>query len=212
MRNTTSVGLVCAGLASTVIYAIPGIPEPPVTLFGRIVLNQDYVREGDDVLVRAVVPGGSQSRVVGEYHMRSDQDHQHGDNAAAGDHYVLRIELEHLFAGCEPSSNKVHLGGATNEVVNVLVRQGQGGTETRVFSLEVSQRGAIFRRNLVVGFPDLDADGTSDLRDFAVFQRCFTGGSGSVTAPGCAPADADNDNHVDLDDFAKFSRLWDDGQ
>ncbi len=51
---------------------------------------------------------------------------------------------------------------------------------------------------------DLDVDGDIDLRDDALFQRCFTGAVGSM-AGACDPADVDANGHVDLVDFAPFS-------
>ncbi|MFH0981088.1 MAG: hypothetical protein V2A79_06085 [Planctomycetota bacterium] len=50
---------------------------------------------------------------------------------------------------------------------------------------------------------DLDDDGDADLKDFALFQRCFTGSGGGVPS-GCTAADLDGDTDVDLTDFHRF--------
>lgn len=54
---------------------------------------------------------------------------------------------------------------------------------------------------------DMDDDGDVDLRDFAGFQRCFTGpepDDPGAVVPGCEDFDADCDDDVDIDDFAMF--------
>ena len=51
------------------------------------------------------------------------------------------------------------------------------------------------------GTGDFDYDGDTDLRDFAVFQACYTGGS----CPGFADVDLDNDGDTDVADYLQFA-------
>ena len=50
---------------------------------------------------------------------------------------------------------------------------------------------------------DFNEDLNVDLRDAAMFLRCF-GGDAAMPAPECLAADLDLDEDVDLDDFAVF--------
>ncbi len=50
---------------------------------------------------------------------------------------------------------------------------------------------------------DLDADGDTDLMDFAAFHECMTG-VGGEPAPGCESADIDEDGDVDMRDYGLF--------
>lgn len=52
---------------------------------------------------------------------------------------------------------------------------------------------------------DLDGNLYVDLRDYFLFQQCFTGGSGAVGSAMCVPAMADDNLTVDHDDFAPFA-------
>ena len=52
-------------------------------------------------------------------------------------------------------------------------------------------------------FADLDGDGLVNLRDFALFQNCFTGNDGTV-GDACACADYDGNDRVGLADFKAF--------
>lgn len=56
---------------------------------------------------------------------------------------------------------------------------------------------------------DFDADGAVDLRDFAAFQRCFTGAGQGPVADGCEVFRADPDTDIDLDDYAYFCATLD---
>jgi hypothetical protein len=52
-------------------------------------------------------------------------------------------------------------------------------------------------------FADLDSNGIVNLRDFALFQSCFTGNVGTV-GDECACADYDGNDRVGLADFKAF--------
>lgn len=54
----------------------------------------------------------------------------------------------------------------------------------------------------------IDEDDDMDLADFAVFQRCFTGWSGSWTAPECASADQGDNGNISPQDFCLFLTQW----
>ncbi len=54
-----------------------------------------------------------------------------------------------------------------------------------------------------VMFADLDSNGIVNLRDFALFQSCFTGNVGTV-GDECACADYDGNDRVGLADFKAF--------
>jgi hypothetical protein len=51
---------------------------------------------------------------------------------------------------------------------------------------------------------DADADDDEDLRDFAEFQRCFTGAVSGQMRWGCIVFDSNNDGDVDLADYVFF--------
>ncbi|MFH0982702.1 MAG: hypothetical protein V2A79_14350 [Planctomycetota bacterium] len=51
---------------------------------------------------------------------------------------------------------------------------------------------------------DADADDDEDLRDFAEFQRCFTGAVSGQMRWGCIVFDSDDDDDVDLADYVFF--------
>jgi len=50
----------------------------------------------------------------------------------------------------------------------------------------------------------LGADGPLDIRDYAVFQTCFTGEEGGRLSDCCKLFDFDADEDVDHDDFDAF--------
>jgi hypothetical protein len=53
---------------------------------------------------------------------------------------------------------------------------------------------------------DFDRDGAVDLRDFSLFQLCFTGVSGEFSEQSCVAADVDGCGSIDLSDYAAFQR------
>lgn len=55
---------------------------------------------------------------------------------------------------------------------------------------------------------DLDLDGYVDLRDYACFQRCFTGVDGASPTTGCGAEDFDGDNDMDLLDWREFQAAF----
>ena len=57
-------------------------------------------------------------------------------------------------------------------------------------------------------FGDFDSDGEVDLKDFARFQRCFTGEDQSGLDDTCCFFDVEPDLDVDLDDYAEFESAF----
>jgi len=56
------------------------------------------------------------------------------------------------------------------------------------------------------GFGDFDGDGAVELRDFAVFQRCFGANKTEIPDDLCARGDIDRCQDIDLWDYAAFRR------
>jgi hypothetical protein len=174
--------------------ALPaGIPEPDVVFHGTITLAGRQVLRSDnpDVTLLARVNGVPDP--VGSYHF--------GDIQAYGDEYVLRIRLESLADGAPQSRNAAVIG----QSVRVFLKQGTA-PETEATSFVVTDRGLIRRLNLSdVRIPDLDGDGDSDLADYAVFQRCFTGTDAGPLSSSCQAADLNGDGKVNLTDYDRFA-------
>ena len=58
------------------------------------------------------------------------------------------------------------------------------------------------------GDGDVNTNGSTDLADFAAFQRCFTGTNVGPPPLGCQSLNFDCDWDVDLDDFAEFMNVF----
>jgi hypothetical protein len=56
------------------------------------------------------------------------------------------------------------------------------------------------------GFGDFDGDDAVDLRDFAVFQRCFGANDTDSTGDSCGRGDIDRCQDIDLLDYDAFRR------
>ena len=76
------------------------------------------------------------------------------------------------------------------------------GLSPEFFESDLTAQGAC------VPFADCDNDGDTDQDDFDVFEQCFTGDGGSITAE-CRCANFDGDNDVDCRDWNEFRNLWD---
>ena len=139
-------------------------------------------------LAKVAAPGGEKE--VGRYSM--------GDHAAAGDRYLLRIRLESLADGSEPSPDAAQVG----QTALLYVKEGDT-PEERVGSFEITAFGTVQEVALpIVAIPG-DCDGDLDLSDFLAFQRCFTG-PGSALGDDCGCADIDGDGDADLADLVSF--------
>ncbi len=114
----------------------------------------------------------------------------------AGCHYLSQTS-----AGQAEQSPCVDAGRSTAENI--------GGTST-TRSDEVGDTGIvdmgyhypITGKTLIMG--DFDRDQRVDLRDFAEFQQCFTGGGATDVTPCCRIFDFEPDADVDLNDAASF--------
>ena len=186
-RTLIVLALVCVG--SLFIQAMAGIPEPDVILYGSLCVNGVRQRAAQtDVVVEAAVEVEGSPRVVGRYRM--------GDSERAGDSYVLRIQRESGVDGSEQSSDTARVGGR----IHVTLQKGNAlPTEAALFTID--DPGTVRKLDLFLGDVGLDGDGDGDLRDFALFQRCFTGSGPDALSPGCSAADKDHDGDVDLIDY-----------
>ena len=54
---------------------------------------------------------------------------------------------------------------------------------------------------------DFDGDRVTTLRDFAAFQRCFTGDMPGISDPCCRLFDLEPDGDIDLDDHTAILRV-----
>ncbi len=99
----TTWTLFAVGTAS----ALAGIPLPDAVLFSKIVVNGDVADAGDDITIIARCGDND----VAEYKM--------GDVPNAGDSFVLRIPVESLADGADPSDKAIRLG----DIVNIFVVQ-----------------------------------------------------------------------------------------
>jgi hypothetical protein len=55
---------------------------------------------------------------------------------------------------------------------------------------------------------DFDGDRVTTLRDFAAFERCFTGDTPGITDPCCRLFDLNEDNTVNLSDLPGIQRVF----
>jgi len=191
LRKLTRAGQVVpiALMLLTTTYA--GIPEPPVVLFGQVILDGRQVRAADDVHVVARVNEAPQP--VGQYDM--------GDNSAAGDDYVLMLRIESAFDGQPQSADAANVGQTADLFLRVA-----DGPERPAGQYQIAAGGVITNHDLNVttafGQCADEVEGVG-LADAAKFAECMSGVNGSVALDcGCADANADGDS--DLEDWASL--------
>lgn len=78
------------------------------------------------------------------------------------------------------------------------------GLDPQGFAVVVSGRVVEGAYDPPAGYADADADGDTDLADYAAYQRCCTSAGQPYVDPSCATFDADADGDVDADDYAPF--------
>ena len=181
--------LMLLGMASA------GIPEPPVVLYGQVLLDGQQVHGGDDVTVLARVVEAAHP--IGSYRL--------GDNAAAGDNYVLELRIESPLDGQTQSADAARVGQTAILFVRVA-----DGPERPAGQFDILANGIIQNRELSVetSFGQCAAeDPDIGLDDLAAFMSCLTGVSGEVSLD-CGCADSNNDGDSDLADWANFQNAF----
>lgn len=190
--HTLLVALLAA--LTTVVYG--GISVPDAVFYGRIMIDCQPLTTQDNVKVMAKVDGVA--KPVGTCRMRA--------RAPLGDHYSLHVRLESGADGSPHGDDAARLG----DTVHISVQQGDNLAQ-HVADVVVTEIGLVSQLNLkypVTPCPgDSDEDGDADLYDFSMFQRCFTGLSGSP-APECAQCDFDVDSDIDLDDWRRIRAVF----
>lgn len=181
---------VCASLWIMLMLAAnawAGIPEPDAVLYGTITLDGRPVTADEGLMVIARVSGVPLP--VGTYQM--------GDNADAGDQYVLRIRVESL-AGGETQSNDAALIGQTAQI---YVKPGRGA-EKLAASFKIASRGITEQRDLVASSGnDCNGNQVADSDDIAggFSQDCNANGvpdecepASALVGPDCPPQPPSN--------------------
>ena len=171
--------------------ASAGIPEPPAVLHGQVFLDGQQVQSADDVTI--VARSSDVALPIGTYHM--------GDNAAAGDNYVLKLRIESLIDGQTQSDNAALVGQTADLFVRVA-----DGPERSAGQVDLPAPGLVENRDLIVetAFGTCaDEDGDIDMDDLAAFVACSTNVNGDVSLE-CGCADANDDGDSDLEDWADF--------
>lgn len=200
--------LTLAGMTAGIVHA--GLPEPDAVLYGTVTLDGSVVTASDDVMVVARVDQAS--KPVGTYHM--------GDNAAAGDQYVLRIRVESLADGSSQSDDAALIG----QTAHIFVKAGRGA-EKLADEFVIASRGISQQLNLVASSgDDCNGNNVSDTVDvMSGFSKdCNTNAipdecepSSALVGPGCespgpgpgpgpAPIDTDGDGIPDANDGCPF--------
>lgn len=191
---------VITGLGLLFAFMLPGmasagIPEPPAVLYGEVVLDSQQVHGGDDVTVLARVVEASLP--IGSYRL--------GDNAAAGDNYVLGLRIESPSDGQTQSDDAARVG----QTAILFVRVAEG-PERPAGQFDILANGVTQNRDLNVEttFGQCAAeDPDIGLDDLAAFVSCLTGVNGQVRLD-CGCADSDNDGDSDLADWAHFQNIF----
>jgi len=184
-----SIGCVMAGIGIAAMVAWAGIPEPDAVLYGYVKIGGERQTVADNVTVFATL-GTATDPQVGSYTL--------GANEQAGDCYVLRIKLESLADGSQPSPDAARIGQA----VHVFAKKGANPVQP-LQDVSIADRGMI-KGFLVTG--DSNGDTYVDGVDFKPFQKCVSGPGQTPSDPQCnkEAADFDTDNDVDLRDIQMF--------
>ena len=186
---TTVLGSLIAVMLARLASA--GIPEPPVVWHGQVFLDGQQVQGADDVTI--VARSSDVALPIGTYHM--------GDNAAAGDNYVLKLRIESLIDGQTQSDNAALVGQTADLFVRVA-----DGPERSAGQVDLPVPGLVENRDLIVETTFgtcADEDGDIDMDDLAAFVACSTNVNGDVSLE-CGCADANDDGDSDLEDWADF--------
>ncbi len=176
---------VCMGVTSA------GIPEPPSILYGQLVIDSQMVQATDSVNIIARVSGVPNP--IGTYIM--------GQNAAAGNNYVIMLRLESTF-GSLPLSDNASQAGQTVDLF-ITVADGPERPAGQIQNLG-SNPSILNNLNVITTFGQCaDEAAGIGLEDAAKFIKCMTGEGGSISLE-CGCGDFDKDGDSDMADWAKM--------
>jgi hypothetical protein len=176
------------------------IPEPDVIIYGQVCLAGGPATDADDVSVIARAMIDNEVRDVGSYRM--GQQPSASDCNGDADCFVLRVRLETVPPGEDPSGTAVVLNSSAPATVELFVKEGSSA-EMPAGQLAASDRGLIRRFNLSAAplSTDINDDTHRDMADYSLLRGAFTGPATQTTQP-CDPTDINRDGHVDLLDYA----------
>ncbi len=176
------------------------IPEPDVILYGQVCLAGGPATDSDDVSVIARTVVNNNVRDVGNYRM--GQQPSASNCKGETDCFVLRVRMETVPQGENPSGTAVVLNPLTPATVELFVKEGSS-PEVSVGQLAASDRGLIRRFNLSAApiSADINNDTHRDIADYGLLRDALTGPATETTQP-CDPTDINRDGHVDLLDYA----------
>jgi hypothetical protein len=192
---------------STLAFVVGGaalagdtIPEPDLILHGQVCLGSGPATDTDDVSIIARTMVSGQTRDVGMYSM--GEQPSAADCLGQTDCYVLRVRLETVPSGAQPSGEAALLTPADPATIQLYIQEGTS-PESAAGELPVTDRGMIRRVDLHTTpiSADLNADGQRNLADHAILQSALTGPGTPVTQP-CDPKDINRDGRIDMADFA----------
>jgi len=201
MNHAMIVSLSIGAFASAAL-AGDTIPEPDAILHGHVCLAGGPATDADDVSVIARTTIDEQPRDVGSYTM-GDQPSA-SDCAGQDDCYVLRMRVETVPQGAEPSGSAVVLSASSPAIVELFIRN-KTAPETPAGTILVDERGMI-RQLSIHGAPetsDVNGDGMKDLSDHALLEDALNGPA-TPTTQACDPVDINRDGYVDLKDYARL--------
>jgi hypothetical protein len=178
------------------------IPEPDAILHGQVCLPGGPAADTDDVSVVARTMVSGQMVDVGTYKM-GDQPSA-SDCLGSADCYVLRMRVETVPQGTDPSGSSVVLSPTTPATVELFVREGSA-PETPAGTIQVDERGMIRQRSLygAAETSDINGDGHENLADHALLEQALGGPATPTTQP-CDPKDINRDGYIDLRDYARL--------
>lgn len=111
---------------------------------------------------------------------------------------LILLADERAADGAEQDSGVLYIGPILNDANWLTVRLDPLDRE----------QASVWISNIEYGISakigDFDADRAVDLRDMAVFQRCYAGESGTIPVASCSLCDLDDDQDVELHDFTLF--------
>jgi len=193
---------VVIGLMAGVARAGDTIPEPDAILHGQVCLTGGPAADTDDVSVIARTMVSGQMVDVGTYKM-GDQPSA-SDCLGSADCYVLRMRVETVPQGADPSGSAVVLSPSTPATVELFVREGTA-PEAPAGTILVDDRGMIRQRSLfgTAETSDINGDGQKNLEDHALLEQALGGPATPTTQP-CDPKDINRDGYIDLKDFARL--------
>ncbi len=189
-------------VSAAVVTAADTIPEPDLILYGQVCLDGGPATDADDVAVIARTTIAKTPIEVGTYRM--GQQPSASDCRGDTDCFVLRVRIETVPEGVDPSGTAVVLNLSAPATIDLFVNEGESA-EAPAGQLVVSDRGVIRRLNLstIPATADINGDMRKDIIDYGLLRGAFTGPVVETTQV-CDPTDINRDGHVDLRDYAQL--------